>query len=165
MKKNPRLVRRNPIVSLMCLQRTLSILSQVRYLPPALSLSTYESHNYIILFHHNKYKRLHSKNIMAKFNFAAFLVALSLGEMVLIILADMYGVFVVLVGWLGVGGSTSQFLRPIVIVVSSSSSSSSVVVVVLNRSTIDCRGSAKPFYSWKTMEPETIKHIIITSPR
>ena len=131
-------------------------LSHLRYLPPALSLSTYESHNNIILFHHNNYTRdYNSNNIMAKFNFAAFLVALSLGEMVLIILGDMYGVFVVLVGWLGVGGSTSQFLRPIVIVVSSSSSSSSVVVVVvLNRSTIDCRGSATSFFRGKRWSPK-----------
>ena len=91
---------------------------------------------------------------MAKFNFAAFLVALSLGEMVLIILADMYGVFVVLVGWLGVGGSTSQFLRPIVIVVVSRQSS--VVFVVSRRRRPESLNHRLPgechiFFSWKTM--------------
>ena len=102
---------------------------------------------------------------MAKFNFAAFLVALSLGEMVLIILADMYGVFVVLVGWLGVGGVQFPISPPYrhrrFIV---------VVFVVSRRRRPESLNHRLPeechiIFSWKTMDPETIKPIIITSPR
>jgi hypothetical protein len=94
---------------------------------------------------------------MAKFNFAAFLVALSLGEMVLIILADMYGVFVVLVGWLGVGGVHFPISPP------NRHRRFIVVVFVVSRrrrrpESLNHRlpGECHIFFSWKTMEPETI---------
>jgi hypothetical protein len=100
MEKNPRPVRRNPIVSLLCLQRTL--LSHL--LPPERVAFTPLLSNLIVYF--NIFTLLTIQiHIMAKFNFAAFLVALSLGEIlenaVVFCLADTGGVGRVgwLVGW------------------------------------------------------------------
>jgi hypothetical protein len=55
----------------MCLQRTLSCLSHLPYLFDRISI------HYLLFYFTKLYKRVH---IMAKFNFALFLVALSLGE-------------------------------------------------------------------------------------